>query len=136
MTSAASALAKIAINEFALGDIAGAIALADPMIRWDDRALDGDGQLVWGRDDVLHHVASWMDKWDEYGAEVEEIREVGDRIVCVYTERGIDAVTGIDREQRRAAAIKVERGAITDWSRYLTPREAEHAAQAGTVKRF
>jgi hypothetical protein len=136
MTSAASALAKIAIQEFAVGDIAGAIALADPMIRWDDRSLDGDGELVWGRDDVLEHVAGWMDKWEEYGAEVEEIREVGDRIVCVYTERGIDGVTGIDREQQRAAAIKVERGAITDWARYLTVREAERAAQAGAVKRF
>lgn len=136
MTSAASALVKIAAEEYAVGDLAGAVALADPLLRWDDRALEADGQLVWGRDDVLAHVGDWMDGFDDYGAEVEEIREVGDRFVVIYTERGTDRGTGIPIEQRRAAAIKVERGVIVGWARYLTESEAVGAAEAGGVSRF
>jgi len=136
-TAAEKALVKIAMNEYAVGDVAGALALADPLIRWDDRALDADGELVWGQEDVLTHIADWMDGWDAYGATVEEIRPEGDRFVAIYTEQGVDASTGFTVEQRRAAAIKVERGAIVLWARYLTESEAVGAAQAGSgVDRF
>ena len=136
-TAAEKALVKIAMNEYAVGDLAGALALADPLVRWDDRALDADGELVWGQEDVLRHLADWIDGWDAYGAEVEEIREEGDRFVVLYTERGINRDTGANVENRRAAAIKVERGAIVAWARYLSEREAVGAAQAGgEVDRF
>ena len=136
-TAAEKALVKIAMNEYAVGDVAGALALADPLIRWDDRALDSDGELIWGQEDVLTHIADWMDGWDDYSATVEEIRPEGDRFVAIYTEQGIDASTGFPAEQRRAAAIKVERGAIVLWARYLTESEAVGAAHAGTgVDRF
>jgi hypothetical protein len=135
-TAAEAALVKIAMNEYAVGDVAGALALADPLIRWDDRALDSDGELIWGQEDVLEHIAGWIDSWDEYSATVEEIREEGDRYVVVYTEHGIDRATGMSREHHRAAAIKVERGAIVIWARYLSETEAVGAAQAGGVDRF
>ncbi len=136
-TAAEKALVKIAMKEYAVGDVAGALALADPLIRWDDRSLDADGELVWGQEDVLRHLADWIDNWDAFGAEVEEIREEGDRFVVLYTEFGIDRSTGANVEHKRAAAIKVERGAITTWARYLSEREAVGAAKAGgEVDRF
>lgn len=135
-TAAEAALVKIAMNEYAVGDIAGALALADPLIRWDDRALDSDGELVWGQEDVLKHIADWIDGWDDYSATVEEIREEGDRFVVLYTEHGIDRATGMSREHPRAAAIKVERGAIVAWARFLTETEAVGAAHAGGEDRF
>jgi hypothetical protein len=136
-SAAEEALVKIAMNEYAVGDVAGALALADPLIRWDDRALDADGELIWGQEDVLTHIADWMDGWDAYGATVEEIRAEGDRFVAVYTEEGIDGDTGMQVQHRRAAAIKVERGVIVLWARYLSESEAVGAAQAGSgVDRF
>jgi hypothetical protein len=134
--AAEAALVKIAMNEYAVGDVVGALALADPLIRWDDRALDSDGELIWGQEDVLEHVADWIDGWDEYSAKIEDIRQEGDRFVVVYTEYGIDRPTGMAREHHRAAAIKVERGAIVAWARYLSETEAVGAAQAGSGDRF
>ena len=130
-TAAEKALVKIAMNEYAVGDLAGALALADPLIRWDDRAIDSDGELVWGQEDVLNHLADWIDGWEAFGAEIEEIREEGDRFVVLYREYGVSADTGLKVEHKRAAAIKVERGAITNWARYLSEREAVGAAHAG-----
>jgi len=136
MTTAASALVKIAANEFAAADFAGALALADPLVRWDDRALEPDTELVWGRDEVLVHLGQWLDRWEAYGATVVELHEVGDRTVFVYDEEGIERSTGIHSKQRRAAVVTVERGAIVGWARYLSESEAERAASAGEVTRF
>lgn len=137
MTTATTALVKIAMTEFGEGDIAGTLALADPLIRWDDRALDGDGQLVLGQEDVLAHLGRWMDGWEEYSAKIENLKEIADgRVVVSYTESGTERRTGIETQQHRAAAVTVERGAITSWARYLTESEAAGAAEASGVKRF
>jgi ketosteroid isomerase-like protein len=136
-TTVSSALVKIAMTEFGAGDVAGALAMADPLLRWDDRAVDPNAELVWGQEDVLKHLRNWVEGWEDYSAEVEKLEEVGNgRVVVVYTEKGFDRETGMDREQKRAAAVTVERGAITAWARYLTETEAVGAAQASGVSRF
>ncbi len=137
MTTAASALVKIAVEEYAAGDYAGAIALADPLLRWDDRALSADGELTWGTDDVLEAVRRWAETWDEYSAEILELEQIGDRYVAAYRERGIEAGTEVERDQLRAAVITVENGRIVGWARYLSPEEAMRVARAaGEVERF
>jgi hypothetical protein len=140
MTSAAEfALVKIAVGEYVVGDFAGMLALADPMIRWDDRAIDPVADLVVGREEVLAHLGSWIDEWQEWEAEIEDVRGFEGRIVAVYTERGLEATVGIEREEHRAAVITVERGAITGWTRYLSEGEAMRAARSsgdGATRRF
>jgi len=39
---------KIALQAYGNGDCEIALALADPLIRWDERASRPDGDLVWG----------------------------------------------------------------------------------------
>ncbi len=139
MTSVARELVRIAVQEYAQGEYDAALALADPLVRWDDRALSADGELTWGREDVLDVVEEWFDSWENYSAEIGEVREVeGGRVVVTYRESGTESRRGCDLEQDRAAVVAVERGAIVAWSRYLTEREAERAAEAssGRVERF
>ena len=45
-------LVRIALQAYGNGDCEIALALADPLIRWDERASRPDGDLVWGHDDV------------------------------------------------------------------------------------
>lgn len=123
------ALVKIAVGEYALGDFAGMLALADPMIRWDDRAIDPGADLVIGRDEVLVHLGEWIDGWEQWEAEVKDIRAFERRVVAVYTETGQETAAGIDRTEHRAAVIHVERGTITGWTRYLSEGEAMRAAR-------
>lgn len=112
MTSAAElALVKIAVGEYAIGDFAGMLALADPMVRWDDRAIDPVADVIVGRDDVLAHLGEWIDEWEEWEAEVEDVRGFEGRVVAVYVERGSGAGVGVEREDHRAAVIAVERAA-------------------------
>ena len=99
MTSAAEfALVKIAVGEYVLGDFAGMLALADPMIRWDDRAIDPVADLIVGRDEVLLHLGEWIDGWEEWYAELVDVRAFDGRVVAVYTERGIEGA-GMHRDE-------------------------------------
>jgi hypothetical protein len=133
------ALVKIAVGEYAVGDFAGMLALSDPMIRWDDRAIDPIADLVVGREDVLVHLGEWIDGWQEWEAEVQDVRGFEGRVVAVYVERGLEASVGMEREEHRAAVIVVEGGAITGWTRYLSEGEAMRAARSagdGATRRF
>ena len=140
MTSAAElALVKIAVGEYAVGDFAGMLALADPMVRWDDRAIDPVADVLVGRDDVLAHLGEWIQEWEEWEAEIVDIRAFEGRVVAVYTERGSGAGVGVEREDHRAAVITVDRSAITGWTRYLSEGEAMRAARGageGSSRRF
>jgi len=140
VTSAAElALVKIAVGEYAVGDFAGMLALTDPMVRWDDRAIDPVADVIIGRDDVLAHLGEWIQEWEEWEAEIEDLRDLENRIVAVYTERGSGAGVGVEREDHRAAVITVERSAITGWTRYLSEGEAMRAARGvgeGSTRRF
>ena len=45
-------MVKIAVQAYGNGDCEIALALAGPLIRWDERASRPDGDLVWGHGDV------------------------------------------------------------------------------------
>jgi ketosteroid isomerase-like protein len=126
------ALVKIAAREYAARDFAGTLALADPLIRWDDRAVDPEADLVLGREDALAHLGDWIEEWDDYAAEIDEVRDLDGRVVVVYTEQGYDRSTGAGTHAQRAAVVTVERGAITSWARYLSAAEAMSAARAAS----
>src|SRR3977135_2334500 len=63
---------KIARQAYGNGDCEIALALADPLIRWDERASRPDGDLVWGRDDVERAMRRHLDSWESYRFELED----------------------------------------------------------------
>ena len=58
-------LVKIALQAYGNGDCEIALALADPLIRWDERASRPDGDLVWKHEDVQRAMRRYLDSWDE-----------------------------------------------------------------------
>jgi ketosteroid isomerase-like protein len=122
-------LVKIALQAYANGDSEIALALAGPHIRWDERASRPDGDLVWGQDKVGRAMRRYLDGWDEYRFEVEDIAEVGPgKIVGICRERG-KPKEGPAVDRRFGGLWVVEDGKIASWATYLTPREAVRAAK-------
>ena len=122
-------LVKIALQAYGNGDCEIALALADPLIRWDERASRPDGDLVWGHDDVQKAMRRYLDSWERYRFDLEDVAEVGPgKVVGICRERGkpTDA-PAVDR--RFGGLWIVEAGKITAWVTYLTPREAVRAAK-------
>jgi hypothetical protein len=122
-------LVKIAVQAYGNGDCEIALALADPLIRWDERASRPDGDLVWGRDDVERAMRRYLDSWQEYAFDLEDVAEVTrGKVVGICRERGRDE-NGITIDRRFGGLWVVELGKITSWSTYMTPKEAVRAAR-------
>jgi len=122
-------LVKIALQAYANGDSEIALALAGPHIRWDERASRPDGDLVWGQDKVGRAMRRYLDGWDEYRFDLEDIAEVGPgKIVGICRERG-KPTEGPAVDRRFGGLWVVEAGRIVSWATYLTPREAVRAAK-------
>lgn len=122
-------LVKIALQAYGNGDCEIALALADPLIRWDERASRPDGDLVWRKEDVQRQMRRYLDGWESYSFELEDIAEVGPgKVVGICRERG-KPVDGAPVDRRFGALWVVEDSKIVSWVSYLTPKEAVRAAK-------
>jgi ketosteroid isomerase-like protein len=122
-------LVKIALQAYGNGDCEIALALADPLIRWDERASRTDGDLVWKHEDVQRAMRRYLDSWESYSFDVEDIAEVGPgKVVAICRERG-KPKNGVEIDRRFGGLWVVEEGKIASWVTYLTPKEAVRAAK-------
>jgi ketosteroid isomerase-like protein len=122
-------LVKIALQAYSNGDCEIALALADPLIRWDERASRPDGDLVWKHEDVQRAMRRYLDGWESYRFDVEDIAEVGPgKVVAICRERG-EPKEGVAVDRRFGGLWVVEQGKIASWVTYLTPKEAVRAAK-------
>ena len=122
-------LVKIALQAYAGGDCEIALALADPLIRWDERASRTDGDLVWRKEDVQRQMRRYLDSWESYSFELEDIAEVGPgKVVGICRERG-KPKDGVPVDRRFGALWVVQDSKIVSWVSYLTPKEAVRAAK-------
>jgi len=122
-------LVKIALQAYANRDCEIALALSGPQVRWDERASRSDGDLVWGQDKVQRAMRRYLDGWEDYRFDVEDLAEVGPgKVVGICRERG-KPKDGPAVDRRFGGLWIVEAGKITSWATYLTPREAVRAAK-------
>jgi ketosteroid isomerase-like protein len=122
-------LVKIALQAYGNGDCEIALALADPLIRWDERASRPDGDLVWKDEDVQRAMRRYLDSWQSYRFDVEDIAEVGPgKVVAICRERG-QPKDGAPVDRRFGGLWVVENSKIASWVTYLTPKEAVRAAK-------
>jgi ketosteroid isomerase-like protein len=122
-------LVRIALQAYGNGDCEIALALADPLIRWDERASRPDGDLVWQKKDVERAMRRYLDSWEQYRFDVEDIAEVGPgKVVGICRELG-KPKDGAPIDRRFGGLWVVEEGKIASWTTYLTPKEAVRAAK-------
>jgi ketosteroid isomerase-like protein len=122
-------LVRIAMQAYGGGDCEIALALADPLIRWDERASRTDGDLVWRKNDVGRAMRRYLDSWEQYRFDLEDIAEVGPgKVVGICRERG-KPKDGAPVDRRFGGLWIVQHGKIASWTTYPTPKEAVRAAK-------
>jgi ketosteroid isomerase-like protein len=122
-------LVKIALQAYGNGDCEIALALADPLIRWDERASRTDGDLVWKHEDVQRAMRRYLDSWETFRFDLEDVAEVGSgKVVGICRERG-KPKDGAVIDRRFGGLWLVENSRIVSWATYLTPKEAVRAAK-------
>ncbi len=114
-------------DAFRLGDADATLAYFDT-----DVVIDAshrvDGRVGHGRKELLAILAEWMDTWDDWREEVEGIREAGNRVLVVSTQRGRGKGSGADWENRFGMLYEVQDGKISRWTIYDDPADALKAA--------
>ena len=112
---------------FRRGDAATALSLIDPEVVM-DASHRVDGRIGHGHQEMGAILAEWLGTWDEWREEVEETRDLGDRVLVISTQHGVGKGSGIAWENRFAMLYEVEGGKITRWTIYDDLRKALEAA--------
>lgn len=111
------------------GDAAGALAQFHPEVVVDATAR-GDTEIGHGHDELTAIIAEWIGAFDEWREEVEEMRDLGDQVYVVATQRGRGKESGVEVETRYALLYEVQDDKIIRMTLFRGPSEALKAAGA------
>jgi ketosteroid isomerase-like protein len=84
----------------------------------DDPDLPGGGEFR-GREGLAEYLRLWLDAWEEYRLEIEELREVDDRVVALLRHMGRGKGSGVASELRDAHVWTIEDGVPVRCRTYL-----------------
>ena len=109
------------------GDAAGALAQFHPEVVVDATAR-GDAGIGQGREELAAIIAEWIGEFNEWREEVEEMRDLGDSVCVVATQRGRGYKSGVEVEARYALLFEVRDDKITRMTMFRGLSEALEAA--------
>ena len=114
---------------FHQGDIDGALSHFDPNVLVDasdarpDHAASGRGH-----ERLIQIVTSWVAPWEEWREEIEEMRDLGSRILVLSVQRGRGKGSGAEVEARWAVLYELQGGEITSKRVFGDSEDALEAA--------
>ena len=114
-------------DAYLAGDLDRALSLFHPEVAA-DFSVRGDTGPTEGRDALSETVAIWVTTWDDYSEQIEEIRDLGDTVCVIATQRGRGKGSGVEIENRWGQLYTIENGLITSITMYASPEKALEAA--------
>ncbi len=108
-------------------DTEGALAHFDSEVAV-DASSRVDGEVGRGRQDLLRIISSWLGAFEGWREEIEEMRDLGERVYVVATQQGRGKGSGLEIKTRYAVLYDVHDGRITGIALYMNPAEALAAA--------
>jgi ketosteroid isomerase-like protein len=98
---------------------------------------DADGEYrpveetatVRGHDALVQWTSRWMEAWQDFSDEIDEVIDVGGPVVAAVTVKGRGRESGMDISQRLFHVIEVRDGKILRLWEYLDREEALQAAR-------
>ena len=109
------------------GNAEDALAFYDPNVVV-DASVRMDGGIGRGRDELAQIVSGWTDAFDAWSDDIEEMRDLGDTVLVVSTQRGIAKRSGVEVHARYALLYEVRRETITRLTMFADVAEALKAA--------
>jgi uncharacterized protein len=102
---------------FRRGDAEAALSYLDP-----DVVIDAshrvDGRVGSGKDEVGTILGEWLGTWEDWEQEVQEIRDLGERVLVIETQRGRGKGSGIAWEGRFGMLYELREGKVIRWTIY------------------
>lgn len=108
-------------EDFASGDIPGALARMSPDIVWNEanNFPYADGNPYIGPDAVLQGVFARIGaEWDGFAVEIDELLDAGDTVVGLGRYRGRCKATGREQDTQIAHVFRVRDGKIVAFQQH------------------
>ena len=115
-------------DAFHSGDAEGALSHFDPDVLVDASNARPDVAVGRGRDAVNAIVTGWVASWDEWREEIEEMRDLGSRVLVLSVQRGRGKGSGVEVEAHYAIRYDLHEGKIIGLHMHRNPAEALGAA--------
>ena len=110
-------------ESFNRGEAESALGHFDPAVVL-DASHRVDGRIGHGREEMVAILGEWLATWDDFDDEVEEMFDLGDRVLVISTQRGRGKGSGIAFENRFGMLYEIRGGKIVRWTVYDDPRQA------------
>jgi uncharacterized protein len=81
-----------------------------------------------GSEGITRVVSSWTESWDEYSERLDEIHDLGDRVLVLATQRGRGKGSGIEVSSQWGFLVELRAGRIARLTAYRDRASALEAA--------
>jgi ketosteroid isomerase-like protein len=101
-----------------------------PDFVWDMSTFRGwpERKTYAGIDGMREFFRDWRDAWDDWGLDVEALRDAGDQVVAIVRQRGRSKTTGLAVDMTFAQVYTMRDGKQIRMEMYADPSEALEAA--------
>jgi uncharacterized protein len=106
------------------GDLSEVHALLHPEIEWHEGGNAPEAGIHHGRDTFERFLRTWLESFDTFRIEPEEIVEDDDRLIAMVRQSGTGRASGIEVEARIAHVWTVKDGLAVRWQSYSNREEA------------
>jgi ketosteroid isomerase-like protein len=106
------------------GDVSVVLELLDPAIEWHEPAPSPEAGSHRGRDSFERFFRGWIESFDDFRVEPEQVVERGGRLIAVVRQSGRGRASGADVEARLAHVWTVEDGKAVRWEAVADADEA------------
>jgi uncharacterized protein len=106
------------------GDLSVVRELLHAEIEWHEPAPSPDAGTHQGRDSFERFLRGWLESFDEFQVEPEQVVERGGRLIAVVRQTGKGRSSGVQVDARLAHVWTVEAGKAVRWEAIANPEEA------------
>jgi ketosteroid isomerase-like protein len=100
----------------------------DPEIEWIEDPGRADARTYRGHEGVIESWRLWLENFDEYGSELEEVRDCGDRVLVTLCEEGRGRASGATVSARNYIVMTFRDGKVLRYQEFYDQGMALEAA--------
>lgn len=97
------------------GDVSVVLELLDPDIEWREPAPSPEEGVHRGRDSFERFLRGWIESFDDFRVEPEQVVERGETLIAVVRQSGRGRASGVEVEARLAHVWTVDNGRAVRW---------------------
>jgi ketosteroid isomerase-like protein len=98
--------------------------VCDPEIEWVEDPGRADGRVYRGHDGVYESWVRWLEQFQEYGVEIESMRDHGDRVLVCAVEHGRGSASAAEVSARVHVVVTFREGKILRYEEFYDERNA------------